>query len=122
MIQRRLDGGVNFFRSWMEYARGFGAADGEYWLGNRALYLLTHNHVTDLYVHLADLVGNSRHATYSNFAVSSEFSHFRLDIGSFTGNAGEKIHANQFTVCVCVCLVSVCLCVYLFLCLYVYGL
>lgn len=33
MIQRRIDGTVDFNRDWKSYKEGFGKAKGEYWLG-----------------------------------------------------------------------------------------
>lgn len=35
MIQRKIDGSVDFNRSWQTYKEGFGQADGEYWLGKK---------------------------------------------------------------------------------------
>ena len=37
----RFDGSVDFHRSWEDYKNGFGDPNGEYWLGNEALHLLT---------------------------------------------------------------------------------
>ncbi len=33
VINRRMDGSVNFYRPWKEYKRGFGNVESEYWLG-----------------------------------------------------------------------------------------
>jgi hypothetical protein len=33
MIQRRMDGSVNFYRNWTEYEHGFGDVYSEFWIG-----------------------------------------------------------------------------------------
>ena len=38
MIQRRMDGSVDFYRGWVDYENGFGNVNGEYWLGSLELY------------------------------------------------------------------------------------
>lgn len=46
VIQRRMDGSVNFDRPWTHYKQGFGNKDGEYWLGETlaVIYALKNNH------------------------------------------------------------------------------
>ena len=41
VIQRRMDGAVNFYRRWQEYKEGFGQLQHEHWLGNDNIYILT---------------------------------------------------------------------------------
>jgi len=41
VIQRRLDGSVDFYRGWEEYKWGFGNMESEFWLGNEYIYELT---------------------------------------------------------------------------------
>ncbi|XP_019636997.1 PREDICTED: ficolin-1-like [Branchiostoma belcheri] len=41
IIQRRIDGTVPFNRTWEDYKQGFGNKDGEHWLGNDNIHLLT---------------------------------------------------------------------------------
>lgn len=34
LIQRRLDGSINFTRDWADYENSFGCLESEFWLGN----------------------------------------------------------------------------------------
>ena len=40
VIQKRVDGSVDFTRNYDNYTHGFGDLDGEYWIGNKTYSLL----------------------------------------------------------------------------------
>ncbi|XP_066289705.1 veficolin-1-like [Branchiostoma lanceolatum] len=67
VIQRRQDGSVPFNRTWEEYKQGFGDKDGEYWLGNDNIHLLTMQKDCALRIDISDWQGESRYVEYSSF-------------------------------------------------------
>ncbi|XP_066515859.1 microfibril-associated glycoprotein 4-like [Hoplias malabaricus] len=96
VIQRRMDGSVNFYRPWEQYRKGFGNKYGEYWLGLENLYQLTRKRKYELRVDLQDFVGVKVYALYSSFSVESEVDGYRLHLGAFTdGGAGNSMEANN---------------------------
>lgn len=84
VIQKRLDGSVNFKRGWKDYKNGFGNLNGEFWLGLDKMHRLTKTK-NKLRVELQDWKGNSAYAEYSFFAVSSEQNKYKLSLGSYSG-------------------------------------
>ncbi|XP_078702580.1 fibrinogen-like protein 1 [Branchiostoma floridae x Branchiostoma belcheri] len=95
VIQRRQDGSVPFNRTWEEYKRGFGNKNGEYWLGNENIHLLTSQKNFTLRVDFDDWEGETRHATYSTFWLSGKWDHYRLRISGYSGNAGDSMARNN---------------------------
>ncbi|XP_035697220.1 angiopoietin-4-like isoform X2 [Branchiostoma floridae] len=94
VIQRRLGGSVPFNRTWEEYKLGFGNKDGEYWLGNENIHLLTNQKEYSLRIELQDWEGNQTFAEYSTFRVSDESDQYRLHISGYSGTAGDSLDNN----------------------------
>ena len=93
MFQRRLNGSVDFYRTWKEYKEGFGSLNGEFWLGNDKIHRLASSSA-DLQIDLMDLDGNTKVQSYSNVFVGSEADKYRLRVGVSTGTAGDSL-ANK---------------------------
>jgi len=98
IFQRRMDGSVSFYRPWDIYKRGFGHADGEYWLGLENLYQLTAWRRYELRVDMEDWSGSRAFALYSWFYIDSEDYGYMLHVDRFQdGGAGDSLsyHSGQ---------------------------
>ena len=91
VFQRRMDGTEDFYRNWSDYVKGFGALDGEFWLGLSKINRLT-NINSSLYVDLEDFDGNKKFAKYSTFKVKDSSTQYSLQVGGYSGNAGDSLH------------------------------
>lgn len=90
-IQRRLDGSVDFNRTWNEYAQGFGQPNGEYWVGNEVLHGLSSRSCLRLRIEIQDIYDNYWYAEYATMRISSRDEGYRLDISGYTGNASNAL-------------------------------
>ena len=87
VLQKRLDGSVDFYRGWDEYKNGFGDLNGEFWLGLDKIHRLTKQTQNKLRVDLEDFEGNTAYAEYDNFVVADEASDFNMSqLGKYSGN------------------------------------
>ncbi|CAI9156708.1 unnamed protein product [Rangifer tarandus platyrhynchus] len=93
LIQQRMDGSLNFNRTWQDYKRGFGSlndkGEGEFWLGNEYLHLLTLRG-SILRVELEDWAGKGAYAEY-HLRVGSEAEGYALEVSSYKGTAGDAL-------------------------------
>ncbi|ESO08581.1 hypothetical protein HELRODRAFT_74707, partial [Helobdella robusta] len=71
VFQRRIDGSVDFYRTWDEYLNGFGNLNEEFWLGNRLVHELTTKRSYKLKVEAVAFDGSTFHSFNSNFNLSS---------------------------------------------------
>ncbi|XP_035210226.1 protein scabrous-like [Stegodyphus dumicola] len=91
VVQNRADGSENFYRSWKEYRNGFGKPEGEHWLGNEILYLLTKDRQMKLRIDMRDTLGHYLFAEYDDFKVKSEENLYTLVVGRYSGNASDAL-------------------------------
>ena len=94
VIQRRMDGTINFCRDWSDYLCGFGDLDGEFWLGLNKIHRLTSSNST-LRVDLQDFSGNKRYAKYSIFNVGDSDTKYELLVGGYTGDGGDSLKSHN---------------------------
>ncbi|EPQ20099.1 Ficolin-1 [Myotis brandtii] len=92
VIQRRVDGSVDFYRDWAAYQQGFGSQLGEFWLGNEHIHALTAQGTNELRVDLVDFKGTRHFAKYQSFRLGSKDEKYKLVLGAFAGgSAGDSL-------------------------------
>ncbi|XP_062865674.1 microfibril-associated glycoprotein 4-like [Trichomycterus rosablanca] len=92
VIQRRMDGSVNFYRPWDQYRNGFGDVNGEYWLGLQNIFLITWMQKHELRVEMEDFEHARVYAQYSSFYIDSESDRYKLHVSGYVdGGAGDSL-------------------------------
>ena len=91
VVQRRLDGTVDFYRNWTEYQSGFGDLHSEFWLGNDIIRDLTGSGKWQLRVNMEDWQFNTAWSSYGEFAV--KYDNYTLSVGSYDAKstAGDSM-------------------------------
>ena len=91
----------NFYRTWLEYKRGFGDLQKQFWFGNDRLSLLTNQDAYELRVDLEDFDGQQGFAHYYSFRIGNELNKYQLTVGRYIdGNAGDslgQLNGRQFS-------------------------
>ncbi|RMX43467.1 hypothetical protein pdam_00001885 [Pocillopora damicornis] len=90
VFQKRLDGSVSFYRDWSSYKYGFGYTSSEFWLGLENIRRLTSSEDYELRIDMEDFTGTTVYAEYTLFEVESEGSNYKLNLGSYSGTAGDS--------------------------------
>ncbi|KAH8329458.1 hypothetical protein KR074_011014, partial [Drosophila pseudoananassae] len=92
VIQRRIDGSVDFNRSWTEYRDGFGNLTGEFFIGLEKLYQITQSGQYELLISLGKVNGSRDFVKYDNIKIGSEENSYRLEsIGNHTEGAHDTL-------------------------------
>ena len=88
VIQRRINGSVNFYRNWTDYVSGFGDLEGEFWYGLEKIHCLTTRENVELRIELGNGLKPSIVWTYQLFKVGGTETNYRLTIGQGQGVGG----------------------------------
>ncbi|KAL9967875.1 hypothetical protein ACROYT_G026175 [Oculina patagonica] len=95
VFQRRQDGSVDFYRRWNDYKAGFGQLTAEFWLGNDKIHRLTASRPSTLRVELEDWSRGKAYAKYGKFNIGDEQAKYRLEVGSYSGTAGDSLTCHN---------------------------
>ena len=95
VIQRRMDGSVDFYRNWTDYTEGFGNLSSEFWLGLNKIHRLTHKTTNSLQVNLEDFDNNKTYALYSTFNIGDSTTKYTLTLGKYNGTAGDSLMVHN---------------------------
>ena len=92
VIQRRMDGSVDFNRKWKDYVVGFGDLNGEFWLGLSKIHRLIESAddktTMKLWVDLQYIDGHIENATFSSFQIYGPSTGYNL---TFTEHSGSNL-------------------------------
>ena len=84
VIQRRVSGSVDFFKTWDEYKEGFGDTTTNFWLGNDNINELTASRVHRLRVELTSFFDDrTAFAEYATFSIDDEANNYTLRLGTY---------------------------------------
>ena len=98
VIQRRIDGSVDFNRYWSEYEEGFGNlpdddkdTTGEFWIGLHSLHCLTSQGQWELRIDYMFPNKTKGYLSYHHFRVGPASDDYRLSISGFSGNTTDPV-------------------------------
>ena len=80
---------------WDDYKYGFGISTGNYWLGNEKVHQLTSSGKWKLRVEVRGFVNRKWYsAEYTTFTLASEADKYRINVGGYTGDAGDGFNVS----------------------------
>ena len=96
LLQRRMDGSVNFSRTWSDYVHGFGNLTGEFWLGLSKIHRLANSSsAPQLRVDLEDFSQSKAYAVYDTFYIEGSKTDYTLHVLGYNGTAGDAMHYSN---------------------------
>ncbi|KAK3579996.1 hypothetical protein CHS0354_025320 [Potamilus streckersoni] len=95
VFQRRTDGKEDFYRGWFDYQVGFGNLDGEFWLGNQQLHMISSQGWYELRVDMILINGSHVFAKYNVFYVKGIEEYYRMFVDGYSGTAGDSLGSSR---------------------------
>lgn len=98
LIQRRMDGRLDFDRDWASYRDGFGSLHGEHWLGLEKIHALSMQDEYHLYVKMYRPIDRQMGMSeYFRFFVDSEETNYTMAVDAWdpSGNAGDSLSVHN---------------------------
>ena len=95
VFQRRINGETDFYRSWLEYQKGFGDLEKEFWLGNDKLHTMTSLYQCELRIGLEDFKGQTGYAKYTTFSIGDASNLYKLSVSGYSGTIGNSLESNN---------------------------
>ena len=93
VFQKRIDGTLDFYKSWAEYQTGFGDPSREFWLGNDNLITLTSAGYKNLRVDAKSWAGSNGYAKYSGVRISG--SNYQFSYSNFDSGQADSMGDND---------------------------
>ena len=90
VIQRRINGSVDFYRNWTNYVSGFGDLEGEFWYGLENIHCLTTREDMELRIEVGNETTPSIVWTYQLFRVGGAETNYVLTIGEGQGTGSPE--------------------------------
>ncbi|XP_063408192.1 fibrinogen-like protein A [Mytilus trossulus] len=100
VMLKRNNGSVSFKRRWIECENGFGDIHAEFWFCNKYTNMLTSSEKYELRVDMVDPGSQKTYAVYKTFVVGDAASKYKLTVGDYSGNAGDRLkyhNGKKFT-------------------------
>ncbi|VDI12786.1 Hypothetical predicted protein, partial [Mytilus galloprovincialis] len=91
VMQKRLDGSVDFYRNWNAYKHGFGSPSSEYWLGNDNIHRISTNGRHELKILLTDWQGVTKYVVHQGFYMDDEKNQYRFYSSHYSGTTVVSI-------------------------------
>ena len=95
VIQKRINGSVDFYRNWTDYVYGFGELEGEFWYGLENIHCLTTREDVELRIEVGNETTPSIVWTYQLFQVGGAETNYALTIGEGQGTDGPDSMAHH---------------------------